>query len=300
MRIVLLGKSGLLGSYFLKYLAGKDDFEMFAFSSKELDLLDSKKVYETFKRLSPDIIINCAAYTDVEKAQENHELSDKLNAEVPKILADSAKKENSILIHFSSDYVFDGTKKDGYDENDPTNPVNYYGKSKLLGENFIKDFTDKYYIARTQWLYGANGNNFVDTMLKLSKDRDSLKVINDQFGAPTYTHDLVEAVVNNFIYPTLSFIEKQHEYNFNPVNYDDLSKLDFGIYHLVNDGNTNWFDFAKKIFELKNINIDLSAISTEEYNFKAPRPSFSILKNNKVKKLRSCEDAIISYLKLYS
>jgi len=220
----------MLGSFFLKSLAGREDFEMYAFGKDDFDITDFKAVKDHLNRISPDYVINCCAYTAVDDCEGNKELAFNVNAHALGHISKICNELDSILLHFSTDYVFAGDKKDGYKESDPPNPCNVYGESKLQGEiNIIKN-TDKYYIIRTSWLYGPNGKNFVNTMINLAKTKKELNVVSDQFGSPTYTSDLCESVYSNFMIPFFANIKRMHEYHFSKkVNH---KKLDFGIYHL--------------------------------------------------------------------
>lgn len=269
MKALLLGKNGLLGSQFNSQLKG---VELFAFGHEDLDVLDFKQVEKIFGDISPDIVINCTGYTRVDDAEDGEKEAFKLNAEAPKNIAKLCDKFGSVLIHFSTDYVFDGRKipPDGYDEACVPNPLNVYGESKFLGEEGVIGGMKKFYIIRTSWLYGPNGKNFVDTMLKLGS-KGSLKVVNDQFGSPTYSADLAKAVIEHFV--------------------GGLRPL-FGIYHLTNDGFTNWHEFAVEIFELAGMKVEVKPISSREYPTAAQRPKNSILINTKLSKLRGWREAL--------
>ncbi len=178
----------------------------------------------------------------------------KVNAIGARNLAIIAKEIDAELIHISTDYVFDGFEKDSYDEMDIPNPLSIYGKSKLLGENYIKENTNKYYILRTAWLFGHGGNNFIKTMIKLS-DREELKVVDDQFGAPTYTKDLVKVI------------------------FTVINSGKYGLYHATSEGRTSWYEFAKLIFVIKKLKVNLKPCSTDDYPTAAKRPENSELKS---------------------
>ncbi len=300
MKVILLGKTGMLGSYFLRYLSGREDFEMYAFARKDLDLLDFSEVKSVFNRISPDFVINCAAYTAVDNAEDDRDLAFMVNAQAPGILADASIKSNATLIHFGTDYIFNGKNSDGYDENmTDFDPINVYGQSKLEGEKNIQNFSDQYYIARTAWLYGQNGKNFISTMLRLANERDDLRVVNDQIGSPTYVHDLTEAVVLNFLRPHFKDIDRHHDYYYSDKSHEQLSVPDFGVYHLVNSGKASWYEFAEEIFKLTNKNVNVTPVSSVEFETRARRPKNSLLNNNKVPKLRHWKDALASYLGLH-
>lgn len=333
----------MLGSCFLKHLAGDKDFEMYAFD-KDLDITNFEELSKKFEKISPNFVINCAAYTDVDGCESNKEVAFKTNGESLVEIAKACKKYGSILIHFSTDYVFDGKKEDGYCESDSPNPINVYGESKMLGEKMIIEAMNRvapssaspsvfvsapastsvlsspstpapvrsaidsgFYIIRTSWLFGPNGKNFVDTMIKLSHERDELNVVGDQIGSPTYTNDLTSAVIDFFLAPYLVDLPTQHEHSLKNEHEHachefayaygaPIKKLPFGIYHLTNSGICSWYEFAKKLFELKNIDVKVNAITSDELLRPAKRPSCSILKNTKLMPLRHWEEALKAYL----
>lgn len=282
MKVVLFGKNGLLGSQFGSQLKG---VELFSFGHDNVDVTDFKQLEGIFGQTSPDVVINCTGYTRVDDAEDDKKEAFKLNAEAPKNMAKLCDKFGAILIHFSTDYVFDGRKipPDGYNEAYVPNPLNVYGESKFLGEEGVINGMKRFYIIRTSWLYGPNGKNFVDTMLRLGKEvvaggRNGLKIVNDQFGSPTYSADLACAVIEHFI------------------GKDPDKALHFGIYHLTNDGFTNWHEFAVEIFELAGMKVEVKPISSKEYPQAANRPKNSILLNTKLPKLRGWREAVRDYL----
>lgn len=275
----------MLGSCFLDFFAGRKDLELSALDSNELDITDSEKLAEKFIEIKPQIVVNCAAYTAVDEAEKNKDLAFKVNSDAVMDMARLCKRIDAILIHFSTDYVFNGEKIEGYLENDRPAPINIYGESKAAGEKAIMENADKYYVIRTSWLFGPNGKNFVDTMIGLGqkalKSGTELNVVNDQVGSPTYTKDLCEAVVKYFIQPFL--IGKKAP--------------DFGIYHLTNSGKCSWYEFARKIFELKNMGVKVLAVSTGEFPRPAKRPACSILLNTKLQdEMKSWVDGLKFYL----
>ncbi len=288
----------MLGSMFLKHLAGIEDFEMFAFDRSTLDVADSDKLAQTIKRLKPDFLINCTAFTDVDGAEANRDLAMKINGEACGVIAKSCKETGTVMIHFSTDYVFDGEKSEGYSEDDETNPINVYGQSKLAGEKLIQQNCDKFYIVRTSWLYGENGKNFVATMLRLAESKKELDVVDDQVGSPTYTADLCKAVINNFLGPEFCRLEKVHNRSFDAGAEYREKTLPFGIYHLTNSGSVSWHDFAEKIFELSGIEMKVNRTTSEQFARPAKRPKFSTLINTKLSPLRAWEDALKSYLRV--
>ena len=258
MKILITGAKGMLAKAVINKL--KDENQLICTDSQELDITDKNMVMEYVEKEKPEYIINCAAYTAEDKAEEEEELAEKVNSEGPKNLAIAADKYNCILVHISTDYVFNGDLdiNKTYKENDKTLPVTVYGKTKKEGEDNIIQNSSKYYILRTAWLYGE-GNNFVRTMLKLSKEKEELNVVNDQHGSPTYTEDLASIIKQ--------IIDK---------------KIPYGIYHTTNIGYTTWFDFTKKIFELSNISCKVNPVTSEEFVRPAKRPKNSKLSKDKI------------------
>ena len=263
MKILITGANGMLASSVRKRLANGN--ELICTDVADLDITDLEAVKKKVAEIKPEYIVNCAAYTAVDKAEDNYDIADKINGDGPSNLAIAAKNENATLIHISTDYVFNGELdvSKAYSEDDEVGPVTVYGKTKLHGEEGVKENTDKYYIFRTAWLYG-DGNNFVRTMLKLGKTKDELNVVADQHGSPTYAEDLANIIAEA--------IEK---------------KIPYGIYHTTNQEFTTWYDFTKKIFELANISCKVNPVSTEKYieimNIKqAKRPKNSQLSKEKI------------------
>jgi dTDP-4-dehydrorhamnose reductase len=289
----------MLGSCFLKYLSGNKDFEMYAFDRETLDISDFDKLTEAFKRISPDFVLNCAAFTNVDACEEESGVAMDVNGMALGVLARACKNENAILVHFSTDYVFDGENSEGYVEEDRPNPLNIYGKSKLKGEELIQKESENFYIIRTSWLFGEGGRNFVTTMLELAKTRDELDVVGDQVGSPTYTKDLCDAVVNYFLYPFISDLEDHHARTMKE-EAGSCDKLPFGIYHLTNSGTTSWFEFARYIFQARGLDIKVNEVSSEVFVRPAIRPRCSILRNTKIPnlKIRGWQDAVKAYMAL--
>lgn len=245
-----------------------------------LDITNFEKVEDFVDQKKPDVIINCAAYTAVDKAEEEEKLARKINAEGPRNLAIAASENNCKLVHISTDYVFGGnlSLEKTYRENDPKAPVTAYGRTKLAGEEAIKDTTKNFYIFRTAWLYG-DGKNFVRTMLKFGKEKEEVKVVCDQHGSPTYAVDLA-----NIIYQALE------------------KKIPYGIYHTTNLGFTTWYEFTQKIYELAGISCKVTPVTSEEFASAAKRPANSMLSKEKIFKtgitVPSWEDALERYLKV--
>ena len=273
----------MLGSCFVEVLTQTSGLSLFAYDHQELNITDSEKLREKLLEVKPDLVINCSAYTAVDEAESKMELAFKINAEAVGEMAKLTKEFGAVLIHFSTDYVFDGKQAIGYKEDDPTGAINVYGASKLAGEQLIAANTDKYFVIRTSWLYGKNGKNFVDTMLELGTTAlqigTELKVVDDQVGSPTYTEDLVKAVLQNFVEP-----------------FKNGKMKAFGIYHLTNSGSCSWYDFAVKIFEIKKLAVKVLPITTEYFPRPAIRPKTSILQNKKLAKMRNWVLALKAYL----
>ncbi|MDR0911607.1 MAG: dTDP-4-dehydrorhamnose reductase [Methanobrevibacter sp.] len=282
MKILVTGAKGMLGTDLIDILSKNHEIIATDIVDDEnivkLDITDLNDIKSKFNSLKPDIVINVAAFTDVDACETNEDLAYKINAIGPKNLAIASENIDIPLLHISTDYVFGGDKH-SYDEDDETGPISAYGRTKLAGEILIKDHTDKYFIFRTAWLYGYNGNNFVKTMLELSKTNDEISVVNDQHGSPTYTRDLSDAIAK--------IIETEK----------------YGTYHITNSGNCTWYEFTKEIFKQSNIDTKVKPVTTVEFPRPAPRPEYSILNNNKWKSegftpLRSYKDALNDYLKL--
>ena len=275
MKILITGANGMLAK------AVKNEFsseELILTDVEDLDITDLEAVSKYVANVKPEMIINCAAYTAVDKAESEEELAYKINAIGPKNLAIASKENSCVLVHVSTDYVFGGDRDVSldYSEDDEKNPQAVYGTTKLAGEKFIAENCSNYYIFRTAWLYGE-GKNFVRTMISLSETHSELKVVNDQHGSPTYAVDLASIIHQA--------IEKE---------------IPFGIYNSTNLGYTTWYDFTKKIFEIKGINCNVIPVTSEEFASVAKRPKNSQMSKQK---LLNCgiiipeyEDALRRYL----
>lgn len=267
--ILVTGKKGQLGVS-LKSLVSEYPQYQFTFTGRdELDLSDSEKIAAYFEQNKFDVIINCAAYTAVDQAEQQQELADAINHLAVKQLAEISKNNNSILLHISTDYVFDGTSYKPYVESDPINPHNIYGSTKLKGEQAIQMIACDALIIRTSWVYSEYGNNFVKTMLRLGNDRDQLNVIFDQIGSPTYATDLAASLLQ--IVDLIS------------SNQIDFQTVENNIYHFSNEGVCSWYDFANAIFELSGTQCAVSPIETKDYPTPAKRPHYSLLNKAKIK-----------------
>ncbi|MFH1534100.1 MAG: dTDP-4-dehydrorhamnose reductase [Nitrospirota bacterium] len=304
MKILLLGKLGMLGSQMLKTLSGSEDFEMYAFDKDDLDISDKEALSSVFKRISPNFVINCAAYTAVDACETEKDMALKINGDAPGAMAAACKEENAVLLHISTDYVFDGENPEGYKEDDRPSPINVYGESKLRGERLIAENWDKHYIVRTSWLYGENGKNFVETMLKLAETKSELDVVDDQIGSPTYSKDLCEELIRCFLMPYVSNLPRQHNRTMGSEgdmagNDSPVKKPSFGVYHLTNSDHTSWCGFAKKIFKLAKLDVKVNPVTSEEFPRPAKRPHCSILQNTKLDcRMRSWKEALNAYLQL--
>lgn len=276
MKILITGSEGQLGKELLRVLNKDNKYYIIPTNKKDLDISNFDLVNEFIKKNEFDIVINCAAYTKVDLCETNKELAFKVNALGPKNLAIACEKIGAKFVQISTDYVFDGYSKKPYCEYDNINPISIYGKSKALGEFYTRLFSKKYFIIRTAWLYG-DGNNFVKTMLNISKTKNSIDVVNDQYGSPTSTKDLVKCIKNLI-----------HTEN-------------YGTYHGTCNGVCTWYEFACKIFEIKNININVNPVTSMDFKTIAKRPTFSVLDNfmlriNNIDTFNYWEDSLVEYL----
>lgn len=274
--ILVTGSTGQLGSDVVKELL-KRGYSTLSPNRSEFNLCSEDSIRNYILNSNCEAIVHCAAYTQVDKAEDEKDLCIKINATATKHIVKCAKILDIPMIYISTDYVFDGTKDGEYTENDETNPINIYGESKLAGEKYVQEILDKYYIVRTSWVFNINGKNFIETMLRLSKANNQLSIVNDQIGSPTYTKDLSRLLV------------------------DMLETSKYGLYHATNEGYCSWYEFADTIFKLANINIDIRAINSNEYASRAKRPLNSKLSKDKLieygfKPLPNWEDALKDYL----
>lgn len=266
MKILVTGAYGQLGNE-LKVLSVDYPEWLFLFTDADtLDITNELSVKSFFDRNKPDFVINCAAYTAVDKAENDVETAEKVNALAPEILAKAAAKTGSKLIHVSTDYVFDGTNYLPYTETDIVNPMSVYGSTKLDGENRALAANPQTIVIRTSWLYSSFGNNFVKTMLRLGHERGLLNVVFDQVGTPTYAADLASMILI-----IIAGSEAKPE--------DFIS----GVYHYSNEGVASWYDFAKEIFELSAMNVRVNPVRSDQFPTAAKRPAFSVLDKTKIK-----------------
>lgn len=301
MRIVITGGQGQLGLELERQLKDIECMQVHSLSREALDITDEKQVQELLYSLKPEVVINCAAYTAVDLCEENEDKAYQVNAMGPYHLARACEQIDAKLVQISTDYVFSGNfnaethldKEDStmlearlemaeasapWTEEDPVAPQNVYGVTKLKGEEFVREYCKKHFIVRTAWLYGE-GNNFVRTMLKLSKTNQELNVVGDQFGSPTSTKDLATAIIN--------LMQTKH----------------YGTYHATCEGMCSWYDFACEIFKLKALEVKVNQVTSEAFVRPAKRPKYSVLDNTKLKKLgmntfRPWQEALEEYLEL--
>ena len=277
MKILITGSNGMLGHDLREVL--KDNHDLVLTTSKTLDITDKKQVMDFIGDSKPDIVINSAAYTDVDGCEENRDLAYAVNGEGVRNLALACREVDCALLHISTDYVFDGTARDPIAEDGEIGPISVYGKSKLEGEKAILEILDKYFIVRTAWLYGINGKNFPKTMLELAENHSEITVVYDEVGTPTYTPDLA--------YGISQLIETDK----------------YGIYHLTNSGSCSWCEFSRLIFEIADKDVKVIPVTASEFARPAPRPSYSVLENknwidNGFKPLRDYKEAIREYIEL--
>lgn len=260
--ILITGGNGQLGTE-LRHLLDEKKIEYISTDAGEMDITDELATMTFIKKVKPSVIYHCAAYTAVDKAEdEGKEIGEKINVDGTRNVALAAKAVDATLVYISTDYVFDGTLKDGqYQTDAQTNPQNEYGRTKLLGEKAVEEILEKYYIIRTSWVFGQYGHNFVFTMQKLAETRDTLTVVNDQFGRPTWTRTLAEFM--NFV------IGKEAPY---------------GIYHLSNDESCSWYEFATEILK-DDPNVRVLPVTSEEFPQKAKRPQYSVMDLDRAKGL---------------
>lgn len=265
MKILVTGSGGQLGKEWCSFL-NKNGIDFIGMNSKQLNILDKELIKKKVNDEKPTHIINCAAYTAVDKAEDESENAAEVNGEAVGVLAEICAEQGIKLIHYSTDYVFNGSEddqiafKNGYPETALINPINEYGRSKALGEKLLKESGCEYLLIRVAWLCGRHGNNFVKTMLRLAQKNQNLSIVDDQFGAPTFCEDVVNQ----------SFQLIQHKAS--------------GTYHLGSQGCISWLNFAAKIFELADKKIELNPISSDAFNAKAKRPKFSKLDTSKFEK----------------
>lgn len=257
MRVLVTGANGQLGYDVIKRL-DENNIEYLATDKDELDITNEAQTNNVITKYNPDVVVHCAAYTAVDKAEDERELCYKTNVLGTRYVAAACKKINAKMVYISTDYVFDGEGDQPFEVTDQPNPLNYYGTTKYEGELEVQKLLDKYFIVRISWVFGINGNNFVKTMVRLAKERDEISVVADQIGSPTYTYDLAGLIV-------------------------DMIQTDkFGIYHVTNEGFCSWYEFACEIFKQAGINVKVYPIDSEDYPTKAKRPKNSRLSKKSI------------------
>jgi len=274
VKVLITGSEGQLGKDLVRMLS--DEHELFPFDlDMDVTILDG--TMKTVTTISPDVVIHAAAYTDVDGCELNPDLAYKVNALGTQNVALACQRCGAAMLYVSTDFVFDGKKREPYLEFDEPNPLSVYGRSKLAGERYVTSLLDRYYITRTAWLFGKQGRNFVKTILKLAEEREELTVVDDQVGSPTYSLDLAKTIA-------------------------ELIKTGwYGLYHTTNSGSCSWFEFAKKILEYADKRgVKVSPITSEELSRPAPRPAYSVLKNyclelRGIQPLRHYEEALRDY-----
>lgn len=277
MKVLIIGSEGMLGHDLVDILSCENEVKTTTIDT--LDITDINKTIETVKEINPDVVVHAAAFTDVDGSETNPDLAYKVNALGTRNVAVACKETDSAMVYICTDYVFDGLKGSSYYEYDQTNPLSVYGKTKHIGEVFLRDTLNKFYIVRSSWLYGFNGPNFITTMLKLAENNKQISVVNDQIGSPTYTVDLSKAIAKL------------------------IKKPAFGIYHITNSDSCSWYEFAREIFEIAGIEVELIPVTTEEFPRPAPRPKYSVLENYNWKlegfsEIQSYKTAMRQYMKL--
>jgi dTDP-4-dehydrorhamnose reductase len=257
MKVLVTGADGQLGYDVVKKLK-ELDIEHIGVDKEDFDLTKEKETKEFILAYKPDVIVHCAAYTDVDQAEVEKELCYQVNVKGTKYVVEAVKKLNAKMLYISTDYVFDGQGEAPFEVTDQPNPINYYGETKYQGEQEVQKVLDRYFIVRTSWVFGGHGNNFVKTMLKLGKKRDEISVVADQYGSPTYTGDLAELIIK-------------------------MIKTDkYGIYHATNEGFCNWYEFAKEIFIISDIDVNIKPVSSDDFQTKAERPNNSRLSKKRL------------------
>ena len=261
MKVLVIGSEGQLGSEIKNFSKTQNSISWVFSSIKTLDLLNLNSIDNYLNKINPTVVINCAAYTNVDKAEKEFYKADIINHKAPELISRWTNKKNRKLIQISTDYVFDGLSNISLSENSKTKPVNEYGSSKLKGEIACLKNDPNSIIIRTSWLYSSFGKNFVKTMIHLMKINKSVEVVNDQIGSPTYAYDLAKVILKIIL------------------NY----KTESGLFHYSNEGETSWFEFARSIKELYNLECKIIGVSSEEFKTLAKRPKYSLLNKSKIK-----------------
>jgi dTDP-4-dehydrorhamnose reductase len=275
VRVLVTGSNGQLGSDVAKLFSS--EHEVTGTDRRQMDLAIPSTIERVLEKVEPDLVVHCGAYTKVDLAEEERDLCHRINAEATRAIAARAGENGFRLIYMSTDYVFDGTTPEPYETDDPPHPINYYGETKLEGELAVKELMKRYQIIRTSWVFGANGGNFVKTMIKIGKERDTVQVVSDQIGSPSYTIDLAKLIL-------------------------DMARSDrYGTYHATNEGYCSWHQFATEIMRKQGMRTKVEAIDSQQYPTKARRPKNSRLSKRSLdeggfRRLPTWQDALNRYL----
>ncbi|WP_318708923.1 dTDP-4-dehydrorhamnose reductase [Candidatus Acetatifactor stercoripullorum] len=280
MKVLVTGVKGQLGFDVVNELTERG-IEAVGVDIDQMDITDAASVDKVIKEAGPDAVIHCAAYTAVDAAEENEESCRRVNAEGTQNIANICKELDIKMLYISTDYVFSGEGERPWEPEDACDPKSVYGQTKYEGELAVKNTLDKYFIVRIAWVFGVNGKNFIKTMLNLAKTHDTIRVVNDQFGSPTYTYDLAKLLA------------------------DMVQTEKYGVYHATNEGVCSWYEFACEIFRKAKVQVNVIPVSTEEYGAKAPRPHNSRMSKEKLtengfERLPSWQDALERFLKKIS
>lgn len=275
--VLITGANGQLGKELVELFTEKG-FEVYGFGRDKMDITNQAQVQEVISNIKPNIVLHSAAHTQVDIAESEPEQAFSINAYGTRNVAVAAEAVGAKLVYVSTDYVFDGTTDEPYNEFSPTSPLGVYGKSKLAGEQFVRDLHSKFFIVRTSWVYGKHGTNFVKTMLKLGEERKELSVVADQIGCPTYTLDLAHTI--------LELVDTQK----------------YGVYHVSNSGSCSWYEFAKEIFKISEMKVQVNPCTTADFPRPAARPANSVfehmsIKLNEFASVRHWKEALSSFLK---
>ena len=278
-KVLITGANGQLGKELVELFTEKG-FEVYGFGRDKMDITNQAQVQEVISTLKPNIVLHSAAHTQVDLAESEPEQAFSINAYGTRNVAVAAEAVGAKLVYVSTDYVFDGTTDKPYNEFSPTSPLGVYGKSKLAGEQFVRDLHSKFFIVRTSWVYGKYGANFVKTMLKLGEERKELSVVADQIGCPTYTLDLANAI--------LELVDSEK----------------YGIYHISNSGSCSWYELAKEIFKEAKMEIKVIPCTTADFPRPAARPAYSVLEHmsielNQFSSIRSWRKGLSAFIKSY-
>lgn len=276
-KVLITGANGQLGKELVELFTAKG-FEVYGFGRDKMDITNQSQVQEVISTVKPNIVLHSAAHTQVDLAESEPDQAFLINAYGTRNVAVAAEAVGAKLVYVSTDYVFDGTNDEPYNEFSPTSPLGVYGKSKLAGEQFVRDLHSKFFIVRTSWVYGKHGANFVKTMLKLGEERKELSVVADQIGCPTYTLDLANAI--------LELVDSEK----------------YGIYHISNSGSCSWYEFAKEIFKISEMKVQINPCTTADFPRPAARPANSVfehmsIKLNNFSSIRHWREALNSFLK---